>query len=129
MKKYLNSIDFFKNHLSPKKEDPLTWNNFNTRNQNKLIENVDSLQGIAMEGEVFQNEKEIILKIKSEIEELKKAYPSSKPDRLDMDLALIFHKNFKKLKWGRFKIDDFGTWRWLSINYFLKETFWRWSED
>jgi len=35
----------------------------------------------------------------------------------------------KKLKWGRYQIDDFGSWRWLSINFFLKEAFWRWSED
>ena len=129
MKRYLNGIDFFKSHLAPKKEEPLSWNNFNTQNQNKLIENVDSLQGMAIDGEVLQDEKEIILIIKSEIEELKKNYASSKADRLDMDLALIFHKNFKKLKWGRYKIDDFGTWRWISINFFLKEAFWRWSED
>jgi len=129
MKKYLNGLDFFKNQLAPKREDPLTWNNFNTRDQNKLIDNIDSLQGISVQGELLSEEKEIILKIKSDIKDLKIVFQDTRPDRLDMDLAIIFHKNLKKLKWGRYHAEEFGMWRWLSINFFLTEAFWRWSED
>ncbi len=129
MKRYLNGSDFFKNHLAPQKENPITWNNFNTQNQNKLIDHVDKLQGISIDGEIDDNEKQVILQIKSEIEGLKKTYSTIKPERLDIDLAIIIHKNLKKLKWGRYQIDEFGMWRWLSINFFLKDAFWRWSED
>ncbi len=129
MKRYLNGSDFFKNHIAPHKDNPLSWNTFNTRNQNKLIENINKLQGISIDGEISEDEKSIINQIKSDIEKLIITHSDIKPERLDMDLAIIFHKNLKKLKWGRFQIDDFGLWRWLSMNYFLKETFWRWSED
>ena len=74
-------------------------------------------------------ELEIIEKINCDIEVLKMKNPSIKPDRLDMDLAIIFHKNLKKLKWGRFQIDDHGTWRWMSINFFLNQVKWRWTND
>lgn len=129
MKKYLNSADFFRNHLSPKKEAPLTWNNFTTGNQSKLIAYVDQLPGISVESENTQEELEIIQQINSEIDALKKQNHSTKPDRLDMDLAIIFHRNLKKLKWGRFQIDDFGTWRWMSLNFFLNQVRWRWNNE
>lgn len=129
MKRYINSSEFFKNHLSPKREDKMSWNNFNTGNQSKLISFIDSLSGIIVEGEITELEIKIIQQIKSEINELKINYPSVRPDRLDMDLAIIFHRNLKKLNWGRFHIDDFGSWRWLSINYFLNEVKWRWTAE
>jgi len=129
MKKYSNGIDFFKNYLTPKRDEPLTWNTFNTKNQIKLISTIDSLPGVNVEGEISQTEIEIILQIKQEIELLKSTYTEVSPDRLDIDLAIIFHRNLKKLRWGRFQIEDYGMWRWLSINFFLTEVFWRWGED
>ncbi len=129
MKRYLNGADFFKNHLSPKKEDIMSWNNFNTGNQLKLISFIDSLPGITIEGDLSDSEIKIIQQIKSDINELKNNYPNVRPDRLDIDLAIIFHKNLKKLKWGRFQIDEYGSWRWLSVNYFLNEVKWRWTVE
>lgn len=129
MKRYLNGSEFFKNHLSPKREDKMSWNNFNTGNQAKLITFIDSLSGITIEGEITETEQNAIQQIKIEISELRASYPEVRPDRLDMDLAIIFHRNLKKLKWGRFQIDDFGSWRWLSINYFLSEVKWRWTTE
>lgn len=105
----------------------MSWNNFNTGNQIKLISFIDSLPGISIEGEITDEEVKIINQIKSEIAALKTTYPKIRPDRLDIDLAIIFHRNLKKLNWGRFQIDDFGSWRWLSINFLLNEVKWRWT--
>jgi hypothetical protein len=129
MKRYLNSIDFFKNHLAPKREDPLTWNAFNTKSQTKLVTTIDSLPGVSIEGEVSDLERQIISQIKTEIANLKENHPNINPDRLDIDLAIIFHRNLKKLNWARYQIEDYGMWRWLSMNFFLNEVFWRWGEN
>jgi len=128
MKRYLNNIDFFKNYLMPKKEDPLGWNAFNLKDQRKLIVTVESLPGINIDGLLLENEGQIISQIKKEIAELRATYPNISADRLDMDLTIIFHRNLKRLGWGRYQIADYGMWRWLSINFFLEEVFWRWGE-
>jgi hypothetical protein len=129
MRKYLNGADFFKNHLAPRKESPMTWNTFNIGNQKNLIDVVDKLPGISIDGSVEKEEEEVIQQIKEEFKQLKEKYADKKPERLDMDVAIIFHKNLKKLKWGRFHIEDFGMWRWISINYFLTEARWRWTSE
>src|SRR5690606_22343072 len=66
---------------------------------------------------------------KGEIEKLKKNSLRIDKERLEFDLAIIFHSNLKKLKWGRWLLDDYGMWRWLSMNYFLKEVLWRRGEE
>ena len=129
MRRYLNGPEFFKNHLAPQKENLLTWNIFNTTIQSKMISFVDQLPGVLSDGEMNYEEKEVISQIKDDIQVLRKENKEIRPDRLDMDLAIIFHKNLKKLKWGRFQIDDFGMWRWMSVNHFLNEVRWRWVTD
>lgn len=129
MKRYLNGLEFFKNHLAPKREDKMSWNNFNTGSQSKLSSFIDALPGISIEGDISDIEMEIIQQIKSEIEGLKNTHSDIRPDRLDIDIAIIFHRNLKKLKWGKYQIDDFGLWRWLSSNHFLSEVRWRWAID
>ena len=69
--------------------------------------------------------KEVMQKIKAEIKKLQKTFPDVKSERMEFDLAKIFHSNLRELGFGRFNVDDVGMWRWMSMNYFKEETFWR----
>jgi hypothetical protein len=129
MKRYSNNLEFFKSHLTPKQEDPLSFTAFNCNNQEKCNGIIMQLPGIVVEGSETGDEQTTIQNIKEEIKKLRKNNSTIGPERLDLDLAIIFHKQFRKLGWGRYQADDYSVWRWISINYFLKECFWRWGEE
>lgn len=46
--------------------------------------------------------------------------------RLDFDIAEIYHKNLKLPKRA---INDYGLWRYLTLNYFIEHVYWRWRAD
>lgn len=128
MKYYKNKTEFYKTlqPLSADEADKL--NSFKIYSQEKfnryLVE-----KGAEEAGELNKKEIEAFNNIKKEIKELIDSNPGISKDRLDFDLAIIFHSNLKKLNWGKYLINDYGMWRWLSLNYFLKEVYWRRGED
>jgi hypothetical protein len=125
MKSFKNNIEFFSKTLHPDvTEHRDNVNAFNLFNQKKFNEYIIKL-GADESGEITKGEIAVIEKIKSDIEKLKKENPGIDTERLEFDLAYIFHSNLKNLNWGRHLLNDFGMWRWLSMNYFLKEVFWR----
>ncbi|MCE3226991.1 MAG: hypothetical protein K0S32_1542 [Bacteroidetes bacterium] len=129
MKFFKNNTNFFLNILYPGIEDqPENVNAFNIYSQEKFNTYIKKL-GAEEEGTVSNKEIQIIEKIKSDIENLKNKYKTIDKDRLEFDLALIFHSNLKELNWGRYLLDDYSMWRWLSTNHFLKEVLWRRGED
>ncbi|MEJ0031554.1 MAG: hypothetical protein WDO15_14790 [Bacteroidota bacterium] len=129
MKRYANNLEFFKSQLTPTREDPMSWNNFNLANQEKFNNVIGQSPGIISEGTINDEEEDVIQQLKRDIIDLRQKFSETNQERLDLDLALIFHRNLKRLGWGKFQMDDFSMWRWLSMNYFLKECFWRWGEE
>lgn len=126
MKSYKNKIEHFLNLLEPGEEkDHELYNLFNIFPQDKfnkyLLKNIE----FDVTGEVSVKEEEVLLNIKAEIKKLQKEFPEAKPERLEFDLAKIFHSNLIQLGFGRFHVDDVGMWRWMSMQYFKEETFWR----
>ncbi len=126
MKSYKNKIEHFNILLEPGEgKDTELYNLFNISTQEKfnkyLLKNIE----FEVAGEITPNEEEVIQTIKSEIEKLQKAFPDAKPERLEFDLAKIFHSNLLRMGFGRFHVDDVGMWRWMSMQYFKEETFWR----
>lgn len=129
MKSFKNNNEFFLNTLHP---DVINHtenvNAFNIYSQDRFNAYLKML-GADEAGEITDEEIEVIEKIKEEIEMLKSENGNVDKDRLEFDLAIIFHSNLKRLNWGRWLLDEYSMWRWLSMNYFLKEAFWRRGED
>jgi hypothetical protein len=129
MKSFKNNNEFFLNTLHPAVEQHTeNVNAFNIYTQDKFNKYLATL-GADEVGDISNKEIEIIQKIKNDIEQLRNANKSVDKDRLEFDLAIIFHSNLKKLNWGRYLLDDYNMWRWLSMNNFLKEVLWRRGED
>jgi hypothetical protein len=129
MKSFKNNNEFFQNTLHPDvAEHTENVNAFNIYTQEKFNSYLKKL-GADETGEITDIEIKVIGEIKKEIGELKEGSKNIDKDRLEFDLAIIFHSNLKKLNWGRSLLDDYNMWRWLSMNYFLKEAFWRRGEE
>ena len=129
MKSFKNNNEFFQNTLHPDVgEHTENVNAFNIYTQERFNNYLKKL-GADESGEITDKEIKVIEKIKEEIEQLKGDAKNVDKDRLEFDLAIIFHSNLKKLNWGRWLLDDYNMWRWLSMNYFLKEVFWRRGEE
>lgn len=129
MKSFKNNNEFFMNTLHPDVDGHTeNLNAFNIYPQDKFNSYLKKL-GAEETGEIVDKETKVIEKIKEEIEQLKTESKNVDKDRLEFDLAIIFHPNLKKLNWGRWLLDDYNMWRWLSMNYFLKEVFWRRGEE
>ncbi len=129
MKSFKNKSEFFLNTLHPDvSEHSENINAFNVYSQEKFNGYLKKLGADEM-GNISDKEIEIINNIKGEIDKLKKASKNLSTDRLEFDLAIIFHSNLRKLNWGRYLFDDYSMWRWLSMNHFLKETAWRRAEE
>ena len=128
MKYYKNNREFFSATFLPSVEKKESLNAFNTYTQDRFSAYAISM-GAVEEGELTKPEEKCFEKIKSQIEDLKKKYPDIKGERLEFDLAIIFHSNLKNIHWGRYMLDEYNTWRWLSMNYFKDEAFWRRRED
>ena len=129
MKSFKNNNEFFLNTLHPDVgEHTENVNAFNIYTQDKFNTYLKKL-GADEIGTVTEKEMSVIEKIKEQIEKLKKENQNVDKDRLEFDLAIIFHSNLKKLNWGRWLLDDYNMWRWLSMNYFLKEVLWRRGEE
>lgn len=129
MKSFKNNNEFFLNTLHPDVgEHTENVNAFNIYSQEKF-NNYLKLLGANEIGSISDKEIAAIEKIKDEINKLKKENKTTDKDRLEFELAIIFHSNLKKLNWGRWMLDDYNMWRWLSMNFFLKEAFWRRGEE
>lgn len=129
MKSFKNNSEFFLNTLHPDvAEHTENVNAFNIYSQDKFNGYLKKL-GAEETGVISEKESQVISNIKEEILKLKAAHKLVDKDRLEFDLAIIFHSNLKKLNWGRWLLDDYNMWRWLSLNSFLKEVVWRRSED
>lgn len=128
MKAYLVNQEFFNKRLYPQEIGDSSVNALNISSQDKFNEFLLKT-GIKEHGEITQDETLVILNIKEEISKLKRDKSHVSKDRLEFDLAIIFHRNLKKLKWGKSKFDEYGMWRWLSMNFFLDEVRWRRSEE
>jgi len=128
MKKYKNKIEQFIEYLEPPVEHDSPKfelrNVFTIYNQDKFNKYLGKI-AFDVQGDIDEKEEVILKNIKDEIKQLQKKYPDVKPERLEFDLAIIFHSNLKKLGYGRFHTTDIGMWRWMSMNYFKEETFWR----
>lgn len=120
MKRYINKREFYLEQLNP--ENLTAELNFSQDRFSKYLETVKDL---AEEGELSADEMAGIQRIKGQISEIRKQYKLEDPSKFDFDLAKIFHKN---LKIDRYKLNDFGFWRWLSMNFFLEEIQWRWAK-
>jgi hypothetical protein len=129
MKSFQNQSEFFLKTLHPDVAENLeNINAFNTYSQDKFNLYLKRL-GAEETGTISEEELQVIAGIKEEIDKLKKENKDIDQDRLEFDLAIIFHSNLNKLKWGRWLLDDYNMWRWLSLNNFLKEVLWRRSES
>ena len=129
MKSFKNNNEFFLKTLHPDVDvQTENVNAFNIYSQDKFNAYLKKL-GADEVGIITEKEIAVIDCIKQEIEKLKKENQNADKERLEFDLAIIFHSNLKKLNWGRWLLNDYNTWRWLSMNYFLKEVFWRRGED
>lgn len=103
-------------------------NAFNTYSQTKFNQFLKT-NGLKEVGEISTLEDEVFNNIKAELVRLKSECVDIDRDRLEFDLAIVFHRNLKKLGWGRWNLNDISMWRWLSLNYFRDETFWRRGEN
>lgn len=128
MKAFKNNNEFFFNTLYPvigvHKENV---NAFTIYSQPKFNDYL-KLLGATETGPITDAELSVIQDIKDSIQNMIIINKTVDRDRLDFDLAIIFHSNLKKLGWGRYLLDEYNMWRWFSMNYFLKETFWRRGE-
>lgn len=128
MKNYKNKIDQFIEFLEPPADEHSPTielrNVFTIYNQDKFNRYISKI-AFDVHGEISEDEENVLKNIKEEIKQLQKKHPDVKPERLEFDLAIIFHSNLRKLGFGRFHVDDTGMWRWMSMNYFKEETFWR----
>jgi len=128
MRSYKNKIEQFIEFLEPPAENDSPKfelrNVFTLFTQDKFNKYIGKI-AFETQGEVTENEEKILKNIKEEIIQLQKKYPIAKPERLEFDLAIIFHSNLRKLEFGRYHIDDTDMWRWMSMNYFKEEAFWR----
>lgn len=129
MKSFKNNNEFFLNTLHPNiGEHTENVNAFNLYSQERFNDYLKKL-GADESGAITNDEITIIKKIKKDIENLKSQNKDTDKDRLEFDLAIIFHSRLKELNWGRWLLEDYNMWRWLSMNFFLKEVFWRRGED
>jgi hypothetical protein len=128
MKSYKNKIEQFVEFLEPpvEKDSPKfdLRNVFTIYNQEKFNRYISKI-AFDVQGEITDEEEKILRNIKDEIKQLQKKFSDVKPERLEFDLAKIFHSNLRQIGFGRFHVDDVGMWRWMSMNYFKEETFWR----
>ena len=128
MRTYKNKIEQFVEFLEPPSEELSPKfelkNVFTLFNQDKFNKYIGKLP-FEVQGDITENEEKVLKNIKDEIRLLQNKFPDAKPERLEFDLAKIFHSNLKQLGFGRFHVDDVGMWRWMSMNYFKEETFWR----
>lgn len=129
MKATTNNIEYIKKSLFPESGDKLDLlNAYNLYSQSKFNAFIKN-KGLEEDGSLNQYEEDAINKIKDEINQLKIKYKGTEKERLEFDLAKIFHSNFKTINIGRWQLDNLGLWRWISLNYFLEEVRWRWAED
>jgi hypothetical protein len=129
MKFFKNNNEFFLKTLHPDVAEHVeNVNAFNIYSQAKFNAYLKKL-GAEEVGEISADEILTIDKIKIEIKRMITENKNVDKDRLEFDLAIIFHSNLKELNWGRYLLDNYGMWRWLSMNFFLKETFWRRGEE
>ncbi len=119
MKKYLNKLKYFQNELNS--DTHIAELN---KSQKEFCVFLGSLKMLE-DGYLSIHEERMILRVKEEITNLKKENPGIDPARLDFDLARIFHEH---LKIERSLLNDWGFWRWLSLNYFIEEIRWRWAK-
>lgn len=126
MKSYRNKIEHFITLLEPAEgKNTELYNLFNIFSQDKFNKYLSNSIEFEVTGEVSVREEEVMQNIKAEIKKLQITFPEVKSERLEFDLAKIFHSNLKELGFGRFHVDDVGMWRWMSMQYFKEETFWR----
>lgn len=126
MKSYKNKIEHFVTLLEPEEgKDTELYNQFNISSQEKFNKFLTKRVEFEISGEITDEEEKVLQNIKDEIKKLQKAFPEARPERLEFDLAKIFHSNLRQLGFGRFHVDDTGMWRWMSMNFFKEETFWR----
>jgi hypothetical protein len=129
MKTITNKSEYLKNALYPETSEKLDLiNALNLNDQNKFNVFIKS-KGIEENGTLEAKELAAIENIKIEIRKLRKDYNDTAKDRLEFDLAKIFHSNLKSINIGRWQFDDLGMWRWISMNYFLEEVRWRRAEE
>jgi len=129
MKSYKNNSEFFLKTLHPDvTEHHENVNAFNIYSQDRFNNYLKKL-GAEESGEITDKEIKVLDKIKEDIIQLKSESKNVDKDRLEFDLAIIFHSNLKRINWGRWLLDDYNMWRWLSLNYFLKEVLWRRGEE
>jgi len=119
MKRYLNKHEFFLDELKPEK--CFAELNKSQKDFKKFLAKLKLIE----EGEVSSSEEAMIQKIKDEIHQIKKKNQNTDPAKFDFELGKIFHQ---RLKIERAKLNDWGFWRWLSLNYFLEEIQWRWAK-
>ncbi len=126
MKNYKNKVEHFINLLEPGEgKNGELFNLFNIYSQDRFNGYLASKIEFEITGDVTDAEEKMLQKIKSEIKQLQKQFSDAKAERLEFDLAKIFHSNLREIGFGRFHVDDIGMWRWMSMNYFKEETFWR----
>ena len=129
MKAFKNSSEYYKSTIYPDLDmHPENLNAFNTYDQKDFSAYLKKL-GADETGDLTYNEEQTIEKIKMEIKQLISENKDIRRDRLEFDLAIIFHKNLKKINFGRALLNDYNMWRWLSLSYFLKEVRWRRGEE
>src|ERR1035437_3874920 len=101
MKSFKNNNEFFLNTLHPDVgEHTENVNAFNIYSQDKFNTYLKKL-GADEIGTITDKEIAVIEKIKEEIGKLKIENKSADKDRLEFDIAIIFHSNLKKLNWSR----------------------------
>src|SRR5439155_21584022 len=116
MKSFKNNNEFFQNTLHPDVEEHTeNVNAFNIYSQERFNSYLKKL-GADEFGTVTEKELAVIEKIKSEIEQLGIQNKNIDKERLEFDLAIIFHSNLKRINWCRWLLDDYNMWRWLSMN-------------
>lgn len=86
---------------------------------NKILE----AHSFETSGSMSSEENSIIKEIKNELNSIDEENKDVNVDRLEFDYAISFHKNLKRLKWGKAVIPEIGMWRYLSLNYFKEEVY------
>jgi len=88
--------------------------------QDQFNKHLDSLN-LDIIGELTVDESQAIANIKLDLEKLNAETLNIPTERLEFDLAIIFHKHLRMVHISRFHIDNIGMWRWLSLYFFKKE--------
>src|SRR5688572_18400756 len=100
MKRYKNKIEQFVEFLEPPGEmDSPKFelrNVFTIYNQEKFNRYIGKLP-LEIDGEISVDEQKVLQNIKADIKSLQEKYSDVKPERLEFDLAKIFHYNLSQL--------------------------------